>query len=198
MRRHDPNAQLRIDIAETSPKFLRLVSALRWFVAHTRPRTGEKARRALPATRHRSDAPLLPSPRTSIAARRSCFRTALPGYVFPLEPGQKYSVRQNDLVANSPRRVRSGNASPAKVGRYSPGHGNGFGSAAGPLHRRGHARAHQSRTAARRRGLGEPSYGRPPCCCALGLISSGGGSQASTPTCSNPLSQRNGWKMPNA
>ena len=82
-------------------RILRPVSALCWFVAHTRPRREKKL--AEYCQRH------------GIAATLPCYQSAhkyrgktvvflkplFPGYVFlQLEPGQKDSVRQNDHVAN--------------------------------------------------------------------------------------------------
>lgn len=80
---------------------LALVSALRWFVAHTKPRREKKL------ARH--------CQRQGIAATLPCYNLAhkyrgktvvfqkpiFPGYVFlQLEAGQKASLRNNDHVAN--------------------------------------------------------------------------------------------------
>jgi transcriptional antiterminator RfaH len=77
------------------------VSALPWFVAHTKPRREKKfaeycQRQAIAAT--------LPTYRSAHKYRGKTVvfqKPLFPGYVFlKLEPGQKDSMRQNDHVAN--------------------------------------------------------------------------------------------------
>jgi transcription antitermination factor NusG len=94
------NGQLQIDIRGVFGN-RSLVSALLWFVAHTKPRREKKLaehcqRQGIAATLPCYDSPHKYRGKT-VVFRKPLF----PGYVFlQLEPGQENSVRQNGHVAN--------------------------------------------------------------------------------------------------
>jgi transcription antitermination factor NusG len=77
------------------------MSALLWFVAHTKPRREKKLAEQCQRQGIAATLPCYDSPH-KYRGKTVVFRKPLfPGYVFlQLEPGQKNSMRQNDHVAN--------------------------------------------------------------------------------------------------
>jgi transcription antitermination factor NusG len=94
------NEQLQIDIRGIFGN-CPLVSALLWFVAHTKPRREKKLAEQCQRQGIAATLPCYDSPH-KYRGKTAVFRKPLfPGYVFlQLKPGQENSVRQNDHVAN--------------------------------------------------------------------------------------------------
>ena len=83
------------------PQILRGMSALRWFVAHTKPRREKKLAEYCQRQRIAVTLPCYSSAHKYRGKTVVFQKPLFPGYVFlQLEPEHKDSVRQNDHVAN--------------------------------------------------------------------------------------------------